>query len=124
MDTEELYRIWRTLKSFFEFSGRLSPTTLHIVLGVGAFLAIYIVFGRSKRAAIIAWLFIFATQFANECVDIYFSVVRDGDINVRGTLKDFIATLFLPSLAVMIIWRDFARRLLKDLYLGFKNKPK
>ena len=94
---------------FFEFSGFLSPTDIHIVFGLIGFVFLYLVLRKFKYAAIIAWVIIFGLQVANECIDIYYSLQRFGDIHVRNTIKDFVATLLLPGVAVLFLTPQTAR---------------
>jgi len=103
MTTDDLYRAWRGFKQTFELSGRLSPTSLHLIFGIVTFTVIYVLLGRSTRAAIVAWLVLLAAQVFNEIIDLYFTVMRAGDIHVRNTIKDFVATLFVPGLALLAI---------------------
>ena len=103
MNLDDLYLHWRAFKHFFQFADFLSPLALHFVFGTTGFIFFYVILRKQRWAGIFAWCSVLALQIVNECIDIFFSVTRYNDIYVKNTILDFVVTMIIPSIFLVIL---------------------
>ena len=99
------------LKEWMKDSVWFSDGLLHLNIGLALFLAIALLLRRNPRAVLIAWLMVAALQTANECLDLWIGYSRSGRVDWAGMGKDFLATLFWPTV-LLLFWKPLcaARR--------------
>ena len=98
MNLDQMYEIWRGLKTAVRFGGHVSADAMHINLGLLGFFVFLALFRQTRWPAIYAWLAIFALQFLNEVTDIFFDIRNIGTVKEWNTIKDFTLTLLWPSI--------------------------
>lgn len=98
MGVDRLYEVWRGAKMIARFDGHIAADAMHINVGLVGFFVFLHLFRRSRKAAIYAWLMVFACQFLNEIVDILFDLQNLGTIKEWNTIKDTMLTLLWPSI--------------------------
>ena len=94
---EELYQAWRNLKNLLQFNQLHTSYAFHAIYGVSLFLIALFIFRKRRYRIFLAWLAVAAFEGLNEVIDIGFDIYRLGDIHVRNTLKDIIATMLIPT---------------------------
>lgn len=103
MEFDQLYSIWRELKSIFQLSGELSSDAAHIHFGLIGFLGFYALFRKRPRPEIKAWLCVCVLEVLNEGIDIFFDVQNIGTVKEWNSIRDVVSTLFWPSMLVIFL---------------------
>ncbi|NNC38856.1 MAG: hypothetical protein EX271_08830 [Acidimicrobiales bacterium] len=98
MSVDRLYELWRGTKMLARFGGHISADAMHVNFGLLGFFAFLYLFRHSKKAAIYAWIAVFACQFLNEMTDIFFDLQKLGTVKEWNTIKDSTLTLLWPSI--------------------------
>ena len=89
----------------------VSKDALHIHLGLAIFVALILVL-RKSPASLVPWLGLLAFQLINEVIDAFHWRQGVLDIDVAGSLKDIVNTMFWPTV-VLIAFRFYQHRLTK-----------
>lgn len=87
----------------------LSDALIHVNVGLAVFLAVALVLRKKERGALIAWGVVVVLQVANEMVDAWVGMVRHGGINFTEAWKDTVATVFWPTV-MLLVWRPLTNR--------------
>ena len=95
------------LKEWMKDSVWFSDGLLHLNIGLALFLAIALLLRRKPRGMLVAWLTVVALQTVNECLDIWIGYGRSGRVDWAGTGKDFLATLFWPTV-LLLVWKPLS----------------
>ena len=111
--TELFYRYIMTPTEFqglkvdiINFTG-LSRDALHVHIGLIVFLMLWVIFGRRRWSAPLAWLILFTATFVGEWLDYAGKHSLLAMLNADDHVHDLVNTLFWPT---MILAYTFVRR--------------
>ncbi len=103
-----MQRSFFILKEWMKDSVWFSDGMLHLNVGLALFLAMVLILRRNPRRVVYAWVFVALLQTVNEVFDAWIGISRSGDVNWNEMGKDFLATLFWPSV-LLILWKPLMR---------------
>jgi hypothetical protein len=106
---------WHQGKLFIEHLLSISHNSLHIFVGVLAWIAIGLLIGRPLTSWR-PWLWVFALILWNETVDLWIEQWPDPGQQYGEGAKDLLLTMFIPTVIM------FAARLRPDLFRGGTRK--
>ena len=75
---------------------------LHVHFGLAAFIIFAVLFRKYHYGIIMSWLVVVGIQGLNEFLDAKVWVGWTGSVNWLETAKDFIATLFWPTVLILV----------------------
>jgi len=91
---------WHQSKLFIEHSTSVSHDSLHVIVGVIAFLALGLLM-RQSVAAWRPWLWLFALALWNETVDLWVERWPDPGMQYGEGVKDLMLTMILPTVLLV-----------------------
>ncbi len=89
-------------KLFFEHAVRIEHGTLHVVVGVLAWLAIALLLRRAVSSWL-PWLGLLALNFWNEMIDLWVEQWPDPGMQYGEGAKDVILTMFVPTVMMIAV---------------------
>lgn len=95
---------WFEGKAWFESQIGMLNDQLHVHLGLFVFLTRAVLLRRRRHGMILAWTVVAALQATNEAFDARDWINWTGTVNWSETIKDSVATLFWPTV-LLLIWR-------------------
>ncbi len=102
---------WHQGKLFIEHSLTISHDTLHVIVGVLAWLAIALLLRRPVTSRY-PWLWLLALILWNEAVDLWTEQWPDPGMQYGEGAKDLVLTMLVPTVIF------FTARLRPDLFRG------
>lgn len=101
--------IWYESKAWIETQVGMSRDLMHVQIGLGVFLAVALMLRRWRGGMLIAWVIVAALQTVNEVFDARDWILWTGSVNWPETIKDYVTTLFWPTVLIAI-WPWMGRR--------------
>ncbi len=95
------------LKEWMKDSVWFSDGMLHLNIGLALFLIAALLLRRKPRGVLIAWTIVLVLQTLNETFDAWVGYGRSGRVDWIEMGKDFVATMFWPTVLLMIWKRLF-----------------
>ena len=100
---------WYKVKMFVEHAAVVTSDSLHVLVGVIAWIVIAMVLRRSLSAAL-PWLLVLVLTLLNECVDLWVEQWPSLAMQLGESAKDVLLTMTLPTVLL------FAVRLRPNLF--------
>lgn len=89
-------------KDWFKDWIGLSDTLIHVNVGLAIFLGLALLLRKQRRGALVAWTILLALESANELVDAAIGLHRNGRIDAMEGWRDFVATMFWPTVLLLV----------------------
>ena len=99
---------WFESKALLRDTLGVSSDEAHIHAGLALFLMGALALRRRKHGFVLAWVVVFVGQTANEVMDARDWLMWTGTVNWPETAKDYVRTLFWPSV-LCVIMTKFSR---------------
>jgi hypothetical protein len=99
---------WFESKAWFESHIGLSKDVMHVHFGLGVFLSCALLMRKRRNGPLWAWCIVVLLQTMNEAMDARDWINWTGSLNWTETARDYAATLFWPTV-LLLIWRGFGR---------------
>jgi uncharacterized membrane protein YhaH (DUF805 family) len=96
---------WFEGKAWLRDNLGISSDDLHVHLGLAIFLFFSFALRRHRKNYLFAWLAVFFFQTLNEVMDARDWLMWTGNVNWFETLKDYVNTLFWPTVLCLTFKR-------------------
>ncbi len=95
---------WFEGKAWFTSQTGVLNDQLHVHFGLFVFLACAVLLRRLRHGMVLAWTIVAVLQATNEAFDARDWINWTGTVNWSEIVKDSIATLFWPTV-LLLLWR-------------------
>lgn len=97
--------MWYDAKAWIASYLGVTNDQIHVHAGLAVFLGVLLLMRRRRGAPIVAWLAVLAFEVANEALDARDWIHWTGTVNWAETARDMGATLFWPTVLMLLARR-------------------
>ncbi|MEM6625027.1 MAG: hypothetical protein AAF674_22650 [Pseudomonadota bacterium] len=95
--------VWFESKAWLETQVGMQSDAMHTHFGLLVFLAFAVLLRHRRYGLLLGWVIVATIQIINEALDARDWINWTGTVNWSETVKDTVATLFWPTLLLVIL---------------------